>query len=250
MMPDIYLGFNFIHGLEAKTMKTILNERHRFGFFSGFRDFVQRVPISLEQLMILIRSESFKFTQQNKKELLWDAHFLLNKKKKKPTTLPLFQTKAKKFTLPTLWKHELEDAFDEIEFFGFPISISPFKLATHIPSSPITAEMLPKYVNKNITLVGYLIHVKSIQTKNKKNMFFGTFLDLKNQWIDTVSFPNAAVQYPFTGSGSYLLHGKVVEEFDYYSLEIIWQKRIPNKNIQEEENTRIKVGRSSKTLIN
>ena len=193
--------------------------------------------------MILIRSDTFKFTQQTKKALLWDAHLLLNKRKKQPITLSLFQTKAQKFELPTLWEHELEDAFDEIELFGFPISISPFKLSAPIPSTNITAEMLPEYVNKPITLVGYLIHVKSIKTRNKKSMFFGTFIDIKGQWLDTVSFPKVAAQYPFTGTGTYLLHGKVVEEFDYYSLEIISQKRIPNKNIQDEENTRIKIGK-------
>jgi DNA polymerase-3 subunit alpha len=89
---DIYLGFNFIHGLEIKTIKIILDERNHFGFFSDFRDFVQRIPISLEQLMILIRSDTFKFTQQSKKALLWDAHLLLNKRKKKPSSLYLFQT--------------------------------------------------------------------------------------------------------------------------------------------------------------
>lgn len=246
---EIYLGFNFIHGLEARTINTILWERNRFGFFSGFRDFVQRVPISLEQLMILIRSNAFQFTMQTKKNLLWDAHLLLNKQKKKPNTLSLFQTKAKNFELPTLWKHELEDAFDEIELFGFPISISPFKLSPHIPSSSITAEMLPQYVNQNITIVGYLIHVKSIKTRNKKGMFFGTFIDLKGQWLDTVSFPLVASKYPFTGTGSYLLHGKVVEEFDYYSLEIISQKRIPNKNMQDEENTRLKLGKNVSSIL-
>ncbi|HYG52107.1 MAG TPA: hypothetical protein VD905_14445, partial [Flavobacteriales bacterium] len=58
-------------------------------------------------------------------------------------------------------------------------------------------------------------------------MFFGTFLDLDGQWIDTVHFPPSAKTYPFTGNGCYLLTGKVTFEFDFYSLEISEQRRMP-----------------------
>ena len=237
---DIYLGFGFINGLENKTIQIILQERNNFGFFTHFRDFVERTPISLEQLILLIRSDVFRFSQQNKKALLWDAHLLLNKTKKIPTSLSLFQTKAKEFQLPTLWKHELEDAFDEIELFGYPVTTSPFQLATEIPPSQVTAKMFPLFVNHNITLVGYMVHVKGVKTKNGNRMFFGTFIDTDGNWVDTIVFPPVAARYPFSGPGSYMLHGKVIEEFDYLSLEVIWQKRIPSKHVDDVESTRLK----------
>ena len=240
---DIYLGLGFITGLETNAINTILNERDHFGFFTGFRDFVGRTPISIDQLILLIRSDVFRFTKQSKKALLWDAHLLLNKTKKIPTTLSLFQTKAKEFKLPTLWKHELEDAFDEIELFGFPVTTSPFQLAIEIPPSQITAEMFPLFVNQNITLVGYMVHVKSVKTKNGNRMFFGTFIDTEGNWLDTIVFPPVAMRHPFTGPGSYIIHGKVVQEFDYLSLEVIWQKRIPSKNADDVESTKLKVGK-------
>lgn len=240
---DIYLGFGFINGLETLTIERILKERAHFGFFADFRDFVGRVQISLDQLILLIRSDVFRFTQHNKKALLWDAHLLLNKTKKVSATLSLFQSKAKEFTLPTLWKHELEDAFDEIELFGFPVNSSPFDLVTEIPEYQMTAEMFPLFVNQKVTLVGYMIHVKHVKTKSGKRMYFGTFIDTAGHWVDTIVFPPVATRYPFTGPGTYILHGKVVEEFDYLSLEIIAQKRIPSKNVDDVESTRLKIGK-------
>jgi hypothetical protein len=40
-----------------------------------------------------------------------------------------------------------------------------------------------------------------------------------------------------------VIHGKVVEEFDYLSLEVIWQKRIPSKNADDVESTKLKAGK-------
>ena len=51
-------------------------------------------------------------------------------------------------------------------------------------------------------------------------MHFGTFLDLEGDFIDTVHFPPVAAAYPFRGKGVYTLTGKVVEEFQYYTLEV------------------------------
>tara|TARA_R110002050_G_scaffold300722_2_gene471896 strand:- start:34291 stop:37281 length:2991 start_codon:yes stop_codon:yes gene_type:complete len=240
---DIYLGFGFINSLENNTIKIILEERAHFGFFTDFRDFVDRVPIAIEQLVILIRSDVFRFTKQVKKALLWDAHLLLNKTKKIPTTLSLFQTKAKEFKLPTLWKHALEDAFDEIELFGFPVTTSPFQLAIDIPAYEMVAKMFPLFIHQSVTLIGYMIHVKGVRTKNGNRMFFGTFIDVEGNWIDTIVFPPVAARYPFSGPGSYVLHGKVVEEFGYLSLEVIWQQRIPSKNADDVESTKLKIGK-------
>ena len=51
-------------------------------------------------------------------------------------------------------------------------------------------------------------------------MNFGTFLDLEGNYIDTVHFPNSLKKYPINGGGIYTLTGNVVEEFDFYSIEV------------------------------
>ena len=76
---QIYLGFSFIQGLESKSKWRIIQERNKKGVFIGLESFIDRVPISLEQLVLLIRAEAFSFIDKTKKELLWQAHMSLSK---------------------------------------------------------------------------------------------------------------------------------------------------------------------------
>ena len=102
------------------------------------------------------------------------------------------------------------------------------------------AKLFPLFVGKPVTLLAYLVHRKKTQTKSKQAMYFGTLIDKEGDWVDTVVFPVVAQQYPFTGPGCYVLHGKVVEEFGHLSLEVIWQKRVALKNLDDAPSTRLK----------
>ena len=72
----IYMGFCIIKDLLQTTSKDILRIRKQ-GKFRSLSDFIKPVPVSLEQLRILIRIKAFRFTGQTSKELLWDAHLQL-----------------------------------------------------------------------------------------------------------------------------------------------------------------------------
>ncbi len=133
---SIYIGLRFITGLEIESINNILLDRYQYGDFEDLRDFVKRVPISLDQLQLLIRIGAFRFIGKSKKELLWDAHFLLNDTKKTTSSVTLFDIKVKEFNIPELWSHPLQDAFDEIELIGFPVSITPFELLEDVPNLP------------------------------------------------------------------------------------------------------------------
>ncbi|HKI90543.1 MAG TPA: hypothetical protein VKA38_16065, partial [Draconibacterium sp.] len=226
----IYIGFYILHELENRVVENLLNERIGNGKFSDLNNFVKRVRISLEQLIILIRAGTFRFTGKNKKELLWDAHFLLGHSKKSAPEKTLFEAEAKEFKLPKLWKHDLENTFDEIELLGFSLQ-SPFKLLESAIPSQLKAVQLISLVGKNIEIVGYLIHRKATQTNKGQLMYFGTWLDLEGQWIDTVHFPDTNRKNPFTGPGCYSICGKVVEEYGFYSIEVQWMKRLRYKNL-------------------
>ncbi len=228
----IHIGFYIIHELEHAVAQNLLVEREKSGKFKSINDFVKRIQISLEQLIILIRVGAFRFTGKSKKELLWDAHYLLGHSKKTVPGKTLFETKTKDFKLPDLWKHELEDTFDEIELLGFPIR-SPFKMLESDMPSNLKASQLPEIVGKNIEIVGYLVHRKSTRTSNSKIMYFGTWLDSGGEWLDTVHFPDANNRNPFTGPGCYLICGKVVEEYGFYSIETQYIKRLKSRNLND-----------------
>ncbi len=228
----IHIGFYIIHELEHAVAQNLLAERERNGNFKSLSDFVKRIQISLEQLIILIRAGAFRFTGKSKKELLWDSHYLLGHAKKTVPEKTLFETKTKEFKLPDLWKHELEDTLDEIELLGFPIR-SPFEMLESALPSNLKASQLPGIVGQNIEIVGYLIHRKPTRTSNGKIMYFGTWLDMEGDWLDTVHFPDANNRNPFTGPGCYLIRGKVVEEYGFYSIETLWMKRLKYRNLED-----------------
>ena len=226
----IFIGFYILHELEHDVVERFLKERFKNGSFKSLADFVNRVKISLEQLIILIRAGAFRFTGKTKKELLWDAHYLLGHSKKTTSERTLFNTNPKEFKLPELWKHELEDTFDEIELLGFPVH-SPINLLEEPVQSNVKAEELPKLVGKTIEITGYFVHRKPTATKNGDRMYFGTWLDLDGQWLDTVHFPNKSRKNPFTGPGYYHIKGKVVEEYGFYCIETQWMQRLKYRNL-------------------
>jgi DNA polymerase-3 subunit alpha len=65
-------------------------------------------------------------------------------------------------------------------------------------------------------------------------MNFGTFIDREGRFIDTVHFPQSASKYPFRGRGVYKLKGKVVEEFDFHSIEVAEMEKLNYINIEDE----------------
>lgn len=222
---DIYLGFNLIHELEQKTADAIISERQRNGAFLSLGNFMQRVHISVEQLRLLIRIHAFRFTGRTKQQLLWDIHTLIGGEKKTQAGLLLFEAERKPFLLPDLHYSNTDNAWDEIELLGFPLC-SPFELVSsleshRLPATPVSsAAELPDYAGKTISIMGYFVTRKPTRTKKGDTMAFGTFLDSKGQWIDTTHFPDVLKKFPFRGKGCYLITGKVVEEFGFYSLDV------------------------------
>jgi DNA polymerase-3 subunit alpha len=221
----IYLGFLLIRSFEALTAKRIVKERLENGPFKSLDDFIDRLTISIEQLAILIKLNAFKFTQQNKRELLWEAHLKVSHIPVEAASITLFKTKKKVFKIPTLSCSALEDSFDEMEYLGFTLQ-NPFRLLVSRFRYRFFANDLYRYIGSIVAIHGYYVTAKNTRTSKGDIMFFGTFIDVKGYFIDTVHFPPVARKYPFRGSGVYLLVGKVVEEFDAISLEITRMEKL------------------------
>jgi DNA polymerase III subunit alpha len=234
----IYLGFAMIQELEQATIAAILKERTAFGSFHSLHDFIKRVPISIEQVRLLIKVGGFLWTAKNKKVLLWEAAMLVRPTAKQ--RMELFETSSPVFKLPYLHSSYLDDAFDEIELLGFPL-LSPFYLLKEpCPSSMLAAD-LRTFINQNISIAGYLVTAKRTYTSKGERMYFGTFIDQEGAWIDTVHFPAAAKAFPFTGPGCYLLTGKVVVEFDFLYVEVNRMHRLSTKSWDDIDRSELAV---------
>jgi DNA polymerase-3 subunit alpha len=216
----IHIGFIHISGLEQKVAEHILGERHEGGPYTDLDNFLYRVPLGLEQVVLLIRVGAFRFTSHTKQSLLWKAHFILNKSQKMIPSHELFyHRRAKDFELPPFDYNEKEDLLDELDLLGFTLKPA-FDLLAEKDTGGIPAREIQKHKGKTILMVGQLVTIKPTRTIKGESMYFGTFLDREGHWIDTVHFPPVAKKYPFRKGGCYQLIGKITEEFGFYSMEV------------------------------
>ncbi|PIB37142.1 DNA polymerase III subunit alpha [Reichenbachiella sp. 5M10] len=229
----IYLGFHVIQQLSLENAARIISHRTALTAFDSLEQFLETVPIGIEHTKTLIRIGAFRSIEPNKKKLLWKFLFLTNQHKKPNQLYPMFPPQNKKVQLPALFYDKREDIYDELEILHFSLE-SPFDLVSQRPIDPIIyAHEIAQYKGKIITMLGYLVTAKRTTTKSGTRMYFGTFLDEKGQFIDTVHFPPVAKQYTFRGQGIYELTGKVVEEFDFLTLEIITMTRSSYANMED-----------------
>ncbi|MEE4214225.1 MAG: DNA polymerase III subunit alpha, partial [Bacteroidales bacterium] len=223
---DIYLGFIHIQNLDSSVATLIEKVREEGGDFRDLADFISRVRPGLEQSILLIRVGAFRFTGKSKAELLWLVHLLVNRKKAEKSH-SLFESPHKEYRLPRLEGQKIEDAYDEIELLGFPVSMSWFDLLKTSFRGDIVAAYMGGMKGRKVRMVGHLVTVKYIKTVNKQWMNFGCFIDHEGQFFDTVHFSGSLEKFPFRGSGTYLLMGKIVEDFGFFQMEVEKMARLP-----------------------
>jgi DNA-directed DNA polymerase III PolC len=216
---DIFLGFDMIIDFEKHVAEDIVKERTHNGVFSSLEDFMNRIQINIAQLRLLIRVGAFSFTKSTKKQLLWDIHSIIGAKIKTEAGTTMFRETKKNFCLPELYYQQFEDAWDEIEILGFPLC-SRFQLLKEPALSSVASKDLKNYKNKDVSVVGFSVTYKSTSTKHRQKMAFGTYIDRNGDWIDTTHFPEVLKKYPIRRKGCYLIKGKVVEEFNFYSIDV------------------------------
>ncbi|MFN8341180.1 MAG: DNA polymerase III subunit alpha [Cyclobacteriaceae bacterium] len=233
---SIYIGFIHLKSLETGLARQIEIERMKHGGYRSLPDFLARTRCGLEQIRILIRCGSFRFTGQSKQKLLWEAMlFFSDQRARKEITVPLFNTEPSTYPLPPLERNDWEDAFDEIELLGFPLC-DPFRLLATRERGDTMADELPSKLGRQVSMIGYIVTTKNTSTLKGEPMYFGTFYDEKGQVFDTVHFPQIAWKFPFRGRGFYSMRGKVVEDFGVCMVEVNWMEKQPMiRNIAMEE---------------
>jgi len=221
----IWMGWVHIKGLERKSIE-LLKQARQEGAFRSFDDFCRRVPLGLEQLIILIRIGAFRFLNQSKKALLWLAHTYAQKQAKATPDVFAGAVPARTFLFPKLTHSPIEDMYDELELLGFTL-FDPFLMLTHRPTDGFVARELPAMSGRQVEILGYLITVKSTRTQRGERMYFGYFLDEEGNYFDTVHFPPSLRKFKFSGKGVYQLTGIVSETYGYPALTVQSMHRLP-----------------------
>lgn len=224
---EIFIGFIHLQNLEEQTAAMLLEERENHGPYQGLEEFLQRVPVGLEQAVILIRINAFRFTGKSKKELLWDAHLILGNQKKKDPIRELFPVRRREFRLPELEQTALENSYDELEILGFSVTIPTFDLLQTGFRGEVMAREMLEHVGKKVRMLGHLVTIKHVRTRQKQWMNFGAFLDVEGEFFDVVNFPDSLGKYPYKGQGIYLLFGTITEEFGFPGMTVEKMAKLP-----------------------
>jgi DNA-directed DNA polymerase III PolC len=251
---DMYLGFIHVNNLEAAVGQAIYNSRFSSDCqlsapgcqlierpYASMEDFIGRVPITIEQLIILIRVGAFRFTGKAKGSLLWEAHMLLEKGRHAEKNGEMVKWRdgesnhlsnagsqltlvgsspVRHYALPVLEQNVLADIYDEIELLGFPITHTYFDLLKTKFRGDILAHEMASHDGKTIRMLGLLVTIKYVRTTKREWMHFGTFIDVNGYFFDTVHFPKSVTEYPFRGDGIYLVKGKIVKDFGFPSMNV------------------------------
>ncbi|MCD0477787.1 DNA polymerase III subunit alpha [Chryseobacterium sp. LC2016-29] len=230
---DVYLGLMHIEKLEATIKQVIPEERKNNGDYRSLEDFVKRVSIGIETLQTLIFIGAFRCTGKQKHELLIEARFLLSKGQYRTKVISLFAEPQKDYQLPVIERNQFEDAFDEIEILGFPVSFSIFDLLKTKYRGHVMVQDLLKYHKKQVKMLAYLISRKHVPIKNKNHpgkrddMYFGTWIDSEGEYFDTAHFPDSLRKFPFKEGGIYLLLGTVEIDYHFPTITITKMAKMP-----------------------
>ena len=223
---EIYLGLMLLEGLETRIAHGIVEEREINGLYTSLENFIRRVPIGIETVQILIFTGALRFTGKPKNELLVEARMLLVNFRPENRGLMLIEEPVQEFKLPELKREHIEDAFDEIELIGFPVSCSPFDLLQTRYRGSVLVKDLLKFHKRQVKMLAYLISRKHVPTK-KGTMYFGTWIDVNGDYFDTAHFPDSLKQYDFQGGGCYLLLGTVEVDFHFPTVTIHKMAKMP-----------------------
>ena len=220
-----YIGFVHLQGLEAELAQNIVNERLANGRYRSLVDFMERLRPKMEQMTILIRSGAFAFTGKSKPSLLWEAHAYNGKMSSYRNKFHgmrgcMFEPQYVDYQLPDMKTNPLEDAYDEIELLGFPVTMTWFDMLKTKFRGEVFAKNMLQCVGNQYRMLGHLVSLKYVKTSKGDLMHFANFLDANGDVFDAVVFPNVLKKYPFQGNGTYLMLGKITEEFGHPSIEV------------------------------
>ena len=225
---ELRMGLMQIKGLTESAQQQIIAERQSGGCYAGFADFIARTDLDPADVRLLIRGGAFDALHglENRPRLMWElAQYAYDRLPPAQRANPpsLF---AEKQAGPLPWPppyDEREVLRQEVETLGFLASRHPLELYREQLDRVrhITAADLEKYVNRRVTVAGWLVTGKTVVTKRDEPMEFVSFEDT-TAIFETVFFPKAYARFcsMLTKTRPYLLTGKVEEAFGAMTLTV------------------------------
>jgi error-prone DNA polymerase len=233
---EIRVGLMQVQTLSQDAKKAILNERSRHGPFMGLDDFLQRIGsrLHLEDTRVLIKAGCFDSVSNglDRPALLWRAlAFFEQNRAPKQMSLwsqtglgaagqarPRPKAAAAPYTEEVRLRHELDS-------LGLLLSIHPLDRygAVLKKIAYVRAKDIELCKGKRVTMIGWLVTAKTVETKQGDPMKFVSFEDQAGIY-EAVFFPKAYHRYCHLLSGArpYLLKGKVEEDCGSWSLVVEW----------------------------
>ena len=197
----------------TKTLATtIVAERAQSGLYRSFQDFLRRVNPESAHVRALVRagccdSLSGELTRP---ALLWRLYAGLDAGSG-PLPVPDDYTASQKLT-------------HEIGSFGFLASRHPLTLYSKPIERlrPVPASQMHRFVGKHITMVGWLITEKPVETKQGMAMEFITLEDYTALY-DATLFPDVyrRCSHLLSSNRAYVVEGLVEESFGVVTLTVI-----------------------------
>jgi len=226
----IHLGLDQIMHLSKKGIEAICKAREIGGDFSSLLDVLERAKLKFDDISYAIYAGALRSISRSKGQLIIEAKRFFSHEPAKTNELQLFNIKPKEISYEIDEGDMFENAFDEMEGLGYPVSVSPFNLLKTNYRGAVFASELLQNANKVVRMVGYLISIKDVpivSKDGKTKMNFGTWIDVYGGYFDTVHFPDSLKKHPFTGLGCYLLLGKITVDHDFPSVEIQKMEKLP-----------------------
>ena len=207
----VRMGLMQVKTIPEALGRTIMTERTQAGPYRSFQDFLRRVNPELAHARALVRAGCFDSLsgELTRPALLWRLYAEAD---------PGFGP----FPIPDEYPASQKRAH-EMESFGFLASRHPLTLyRTHIEwLRPVPASKMHRFVGNRITMVGWLITEKPVETKRGLAMEFITFED-HTALYDATLFPDVyrRCSHLLSSNRAYVIEGLVEESFGVVTLTV------------------------------
>lgn len=223
---EVRVGFMSIKTLSRAFVDRALADRRAQGPFRSFHDFLGRVSGDLDQVRALIRAGCFDGIagELTRPALLWRLYVQprpsAHRKECPLTSHASRLTSSVAAPIPPEYSAG-QRLRHEIESFGFPLSRHPLELCPLPAGRYVAAADMARHVGRRITMRGWFITDKIVQTKHGEPMDFVSFEDLTGLYEATF-FPDAYRRFAYllAANRGYLLRGVVEEDFGTVMLTV------------------------------